>query len=547
MKVNDSRATVRSCASFRIFRLLSVCSVVFFFVVAISTLATLRMGTHEPRDVATFAERQLPLAAHWNLGEAENGFSPQYQMRMIGEGHKLLPWFRMPNVEWAADDAQWTKYYEAPLKAARAKKLPLSLVSSQWEGLLTSDATYLGLPSDSNPNVIGPDGKVRAELSPFGAIAPWRDVGRRWGSSPLMKRIEAWYPDPPQLLFVSNNEATRLWWVKAEEDAHYLKRYGRGRSDDFKRKAVGDGWIERYRALQQGIREGLSSTLWKQRVIFVGYDAFGPPHFGRWPGWMEYSLYSNGRIDPRPLAWDGGSPSFYVFNWNESTDYTVFSPQIEAMNWLFMLREAERLNPSFWFEISTWDGNELEQGNDKRKLYASRGQTYSPERYGGMVQFGMWLLRPRVVREFRGWRETLPQAEPYFLPIVAAVDRVHSDATLSKFWRSGELVANRSRQHPYQTSIPPEYQSAERWFLLDTTLDPRQPWSLGTEIPVFSLALLTGSSPSRQWLVYAHSPLRNRSDVSISIPDYRSITVNVSVGGSFYLVNESNRSVQPIK
>jgi hypothetical protein len=362
-----------------------------------------------------------------------------------------------------------------------------------------------------------------------------------------MRKIEAWYPDPPLLLFVSNNEPERLWWVKAEDDAHYLKKYGRGRSDDFKRRVVGDGWTERYRALQAGIREGLGSRVWKERVIFVGYDAFGPPHFGRWPAWMEYSLYSNGRIDPRPLAWDGGSPSFYVFNWNESTDYTVFSPQIEAMNWLFMLREAEKLNPRFWFEISTWDGNELEQANDKRKLYASRGQTYSPERYGGMVQFGMWLLRPRVVREFRGWRETLQQAEPYFLPIVAAVDRVHTNTVLAKFWRGGALVVNRSRQHPYQSNVPPEYRNEERWFLLDTNLDPPRPWTLGTELPVFSIALVMGNSPSRQWLVYAHSPLRNRSDVSIAIPEYGTAKVNVSVSGSFHLISESSRTVEPLK
>jgi hypothetical protein len=63
-------------------------------------------------------------------------------MRMIGQGHHLLPWFRMPNIEWSGDDAQWIKYYEAPLRLAQSKKLPLSLVSSQWEAKLYTDATY---------------------------------------------------------------------------------------------------------------------------------------------------------------------------------------------------------------------------------------------------------------------------------------------------------------------------------------------------------------------------------------------------------------------
>jgi hypothetical protein len=297
--------------------------------------------------------------------------------------------------------------------------------------------------------------------------------------------------------------------------------------------------------LQQGIREGLSNKQWKDNAVFIAYDAFGPSHFARWAGWMEHSLYSSGRVAPWPLAWDGASPSFYVFNWSSITDYTVFSPQIETMNWVFMLKEAQKLNPKFWFEISTWDGHE--QGDsDKRKAYAKAGQQYNPERYGGMVQFGMWLLRPRVVREFRAYQDILAQAEPYFLPIVNAVDRVHQNATLRDFWRKGELVPNRSHPHPYQTIVPREYQSADRWFLLDTSLDPKRPWELGTPIPVFSLALVKGNAPQRQWLVYAHSPLGPRQGVQITIPGYRAVTVNVSIGGSFYLIDEKGQRVQQI-
>lgn len=493
------------------------------------------------------SDRPLPLAAHWNLGELENGFSPEYQLRMIAAGHHLLPSFRLPNVDWLANDAQWTQYYEGPIRRAAVLRLPISLVSSQWESLLTTDPVYFNLPADQNPNVVGSDGKPRPEVSPFGPTQLWREVGRKWGNSPLLKKLQMWYPEPPTLLFVSNNEHARLWWVKAEEDRHYLKLYGRGRSDDFKRRVIADGWIERYRALQAGIREALSSRVWQERVLFVGYDAFGPPHFGRWNAWMEYSLYSSARIDPNPLAWDGGSPSFYVFNWNESTDYTVFGPQVEAMNWVFMQRAAAILNPRFWFEISTWDGHEPEMENDKRKLYAKRGQRFTPERYGGTVQFGMWLLRPRVVREFRGWRDTLQKAEPFFLPIVAAVDRVHSNATLAQFWRRGELVANKSRQHPYQSNVPSEFQNEDRWFLLDTSLDPPRPWQLGTEIPVFSLALVEGRAPSRRWLVYAHAPLGPRSAVTITVPDYGPFRADVSVAGSFYLIEESGRRTQELK
>ncbi|HKX30513.1 MAG TPA: hypothetical protein VJ302_22675 [Blastocatellia bacterium] len=490
-------------------------------------------------------DRPLPLAAHWNLGEAADGFSPNYQMQMIDQGHYLFPWFLMPNIHAQPDDPRWLGYYEAAIKRAAQLKLPISFVGTQWEIDLSVQDEYLNLPPDKNPNVVTVDGRVERKVSPFGPVAPWQEVGIKWGSTSMLKKIQEWYPDPPLVMFVSNNEHPKLEWIKVEEDRRYLKLFGAGRDDNFKRKVVADGWIERYRALQRGIREGLTNKTWKDQAIFIGYDAFGPSHFARWPGWLEFSLYSPGRIAPWPLAWDGASPSFYVFNWSSITDYTMFSPQVEAMNWAFMLKEARRLNPKFWFEISIWDGH-LEGESDKRQAYARAGQQFTPERYGGMAQFGMWLLRPRVVREFRGYLETLTDEEPYFLPIVNAVDRVHKNPVLTEFWRRGELVPNRTQSHPYQALVPAEYQNLDRWFLLDTSLDPKRPWELGTELPVFSLALVKGAASQRQWLLYAHSPLGPRPEVKISIPNYREVTVKVPVGGAFYLVDEKSSLIQEI-
>ena len=108
------------------------------------------------------------------------------------------------------------------------------------------------------------------------------------------------------------------------------------------------------------------------------------------------------------------------------TDYTLWSPQVETMNWVFMLDEIHDTRPDFWFELSTWDGDQPGAGNDKRKFYARQGQLFTPARYEGFVQYGMWLTRPRVVREFRGYLETVEYAGPYFEPILDAVDRVYT-------------------------------------------------------------------------------------------------------------------------
>ena len=203
--------------------------------------------------------------------------------------------------------------------------------------------------------------------------------------------------------------------------------------------------------------------------------------------------------------------------------------------------------------MSVWDGftggtHLPAEKNDKRKHYESLGQSFSPERYAGFVQFGMWLLRPRAVREFRSWIHPWEDAKPYFMAIVESVDRVHRNALLRDWWRKGELVPNRARQHFYQAAIPAEYQNSDRWFLLDADVNSsKYPWELSTPIEVFALALVQGKSPTRQWLVYAHSPLAERKSVRLKIPDYREIAVDVGIGGSFYEVDERAGGVKPIQ
>jgi len=252
------------------------------------------------------------------------------------------------------------------------------------------------------------------------------------------------------------------------------------------------------------------------------------------------------------FIWDGGSSAYYTHNWSSITDFQVYSPQIEAMNWVFMLKEAERINPDFWFEISIWDGNfwgDRKYGPtpNKSSFYNDLHQSYSPARYAGYAQFGLWLLRPRVIREFRHSSDPLADFAPYFSALAEIVDRIYSDETLKHFWRHGELVANNKRLHPYQVGITSELLKEERWFLLDTNLHPPEPWTLDTEIPVYALALVDKDlHGQRRWLVYAHAPIENRRDVLITIPDYGQIKIDVNVAGSFYLIEEQGRVVKLI-
>jgi hypothetical protein len=219
------------------------------------------------------------------------------------------------------------------------------------------------------------------------------------------------------------------------------------------------------------------------------------------------------------------------------------------MNWIFQLEEALSVNPGFWWEVSLWDGNGGGWTPDKGYVpellakskacqYLKDGQTYTPDRYEGWAQYGLWLLRPRVIREFRGSTVPLEPWRPFFERLVASVDRIYENTTLEHFWRHGRLVPNRAHPHPYQSDVPEKYRAKDRWFALDTNLDPPRPWTMKTDIPVFSLALATGRAPGRRWLLYACSPLEDRRDVQITIPQRGDVIVDVPRAGVFYEINE---------
>lgn len=492
----------------------------------------------------------LPLAASWNNGW-DKGCNPSNQLALIEQGHYLLPCFGLPPLwEQSAhtnmfEDKGWygekvRGYYTVAIQRMAALKLPFTLESTQWEHMLTyppeETAPWLGkggpwpnLPGDENPNVVTVDGKILrgggGRVSPFGPVGPWREVGEAWTTSQIVRKLQEWYPNPPLVIFLSNNEHGRLELKNVEMDRRYLALYGKGKDDGFKSQVMRKGYAERLRALQQGLRDGMTSAAWKDRAIFCGY------------GTVERPFY----YDP-PEAWDGGSPSFYVHNWLPMTDYRADSPAIGTMGWVGALQEAFKLNPKFWWEISTWDGWAPGNPNmDKIKWYRDHGQTWEPPRYGGFVQFGMWLHRPRVVREFRENSHSWEAIAPYFTPIMEAVDRVHNNPILRAFWRKGQLVQN--REHPYLSGNPAEYKEGNPWFLLDTSLDPAKPWKGDTELTIFSLALVQGKAPERQWLVYAHAPLGDRKGVGVNIPDCRQITIDVPVAGAFCLVDEKTGSV----
>ncbi len=493
------------------------------------------------------------------MGSQVGGWTPQYQVRLLDQGCHILPWFAWPqNDPLRKQDSakRFHDYYDGLMAYCRVLNLPICFRGTQWEAMLL-DEKYRARPPEQCPAVVTPEGKVLRRLDPFGPVEPWRDPAQEYVDTPGMKELQRLYPDPPLVLFVSNNEAPDLRWHQVEQSKRYLDKYGPGRSDEFKRQVVGRGWMQRYPVMFRAMREALATETWRKNVRFVGYGAFGPSHFGRWEGWKQYSLITDAWTSPDWHIWDGGSPSYYTHTWDASRDHWVWSTQVESMNWIFMLEEAWSVNPDFWWEVSLWDGNASDwtpqtectpeaMKKSKACQYGKDGQTYTPDRFEGWAQFGLWLLRPRVVREFRGSTTPLEPWRPFFDRLLAAVDRVHADQTLTDFWHFGTLVPNAAHQHPYQVDIPEKYRGIQRWFLLDTNLDAPRPWTQQTNIPVFGLALVQGDEGSRRWLVYAHAPLEDRRNVTIMVPGYGQIVVDVPRAGAFYQINQRERTVTPV-
>ena len=222
--------------------------------------------------------RPLPLASHWTTGshKLSAGWVPERQLELIEQGHFLLPWFaHPPTTRELSEEARksFLSYYEKPIQRARELKLPIVFVATQWEHLLSGDS-YLSLSPEKNPNVEGRDGKIQPVVSPFGPVEPWIEVGGQWTSNPQMLKIQEWYPDPPLVIFLSNNEHAKLTWPKLGQDSRCPE--DSLRDDNAKRRVAAEGWIERYRALQRGMRDGLASAAWRTGGTRVSWCPTAP-------------------------------------------------------------------------------------------------------------------------------------------------------------------------------------------------------------------------------------------------------------------------------
>lgn len=471
----------------------------------------------------------LPLAASWNTGLLPSGLTPAVQIALIESGHHLLPCLKMPDWKVSLGQRNLAYYRQSLLRAAQLG-LPICLVSTQWENLLSYERRFWVQPLESNPNVIDLKGRLQQKVSPFGPVELWEQAGRMWTDGPSLRQLQELYPHPPLVLMLSNNEHPRLRYSEAETCQQYLDAYGRGRGDTFRADLFATEYAKRYRALQEGMRQGLTSPDWRSNARFVGYQAFSK------------QFNSDATVDPNPQTWDGGSFSLYL-DTAIINDIMVNGVQARAaMLGHNSLEETYRLNPEFWLEISTWSGQIATVWTrlNPQAGYAATAGTFSPRRYAGLVQMNMWLMRPRVVREYRDGPDRLEDFGPYFMQVVSAVDRIWANPALEEFWRFGQPVANPNLDHPVRTAT--SFKATE-FCLLDTSADPKGKVRGVPTLPVFATALSLDEGPQKRWLIYAHAPEGERS-VTVTLPGFGPVDIQAPVEGGYYLVRQQDRQVE---
>lgn len=458
-------------------------------------------------------EKSLPLLASWNVGT--EGMDPMYMFSRIEQGEHIL-------VTWKLDPSYPYSYYKDSILKAQKLNMPLVFILPSPESALTKENYYFGLDATKNPNVVDINGNILEKLSPFAPDDTWKEVGMEAGQSDLLAQIQELYPNPPLVLFVSEDEAAKLKWSEVSESARYVASYGSDKDDMFKRTLIASQWIEKYRQLHEGFKEALAKADWKKNTKFISKNSYAQS-MGKTATWMKDATTTSLYANVWPLTADGSSINFDLSGSKNVT--SANSPQVLANNLPFMLQEAKDINPNFAFELSL---------NDEGKLQ-------TPAEYRGFAQFALWFLRPSIIRQASN-EATPTKPTPMFQELADSVELIHYNEQLADFWKNGTLVSN--GESDLNKNIPEQYKNDPRWFLLDTDKNPPRPWANYAAIPVWAFALVKGEAPNREWLVYVQSPDGDVSGVTVSIPRYGDVLVDGSETGSFYGLKENSTTIK---
>jgi hypothetical protein len=543
--------------------------------------------------------RPLPVTGSWNTGvylykysgqfktgedvPTPEGWSAEYAVEAIKNGHHVIPSWR-GNRSFGGFARNIGKDTGAPgngpdvLSYISENGLPIAFVAGNYAGFPRKYEDFYdqeaGEPyevtTESTMRFVK-NGEIKTHFSsPISSVEKWREMGKGWMNSNALQRYQNGYPDPPMVIFLDNNEAGEIKPGMIDTNAdRFVEKFGKDTVASWgkakKREIIEEGYDERLGAFFEGMREAADPG-WSDSLRFVAYNA-----------WMAHpKLFFRGSLadditeEDIWTRYDGAMPEYYNNDWQigrGKADYSPWSPQTEALNIASVQDPAFDARPEYYFSSIGWDGSALSSGNfqsppyqyvtnakhaKKTEPHTSR---YSFHRYEGMIQFGLWVMRPRSFREFRGGGARDAYGQGAWESYLNAVDRVWATDELQEFWKHGEPVID-----PDQSSynfvgeapedLPEWVDDNDRKVLLRCDANPpRSKWKQGDYVPirVFATALVLGEEPNRRWLVVAQAPLGGVSDATVTLPGYGDLTLDhVAISGSFYIVDEAEDSVSSL-
>lgn len=498
----------------------------------------------------------LPVGAHWH----RDTMDLEWQVDKLNEGYPLLPWY---GYVYTDSTAETNTKIGTGLAQLATWGMPITLLYTNWDGLCYGHSYFTDQEDpDDTCRAVDAAGVAINKSSPLAPNAPFQVLGDLWTNTDSAARLQVVHPDPPQVFWMSNNEAIDLEWEDANTSKRYTDAYGGSTTEAEKRGYFFDGWVTKIGQFKTGATAGLTDADWIANSKWVVYNAtemgFGPHHYARFGDWDEYALFKDSTNNMSHTwqtgAWDGTSEEAYDNNWEGKMYGEVWSNQMECSNEVFMLEQAYAVNSSYFFELIFWDGSSSLYGNgvgpgSKGTTYINEGYVHSAEAYAGWAQWCMWALRPRVVREWRKSDDDIDAGTLFerWDALMDAVKRVHTNPILKSFWRESDLLPNTTRAESSHYNETTTYDDAERWYHQESSTDPAFAGSsadYGLEMPVWNLVREQGTTPNREWLVYVFAAKAIQTNFTVTIPDHEAVTIpSATNAGEFWLVKESDDSV----
>lgn len=448
------------------------------------------------REIREAFEKGGPLASCWNV---QAGWNLTQQVAWIRAGNHYFPTVYVPLLsQFANNPKRWERYLEEHREALdfiRKYRLPITGRWHNWGSDFTSLAPEERGPFEASPLIhnLRADGSLNSDplIDPLGPLEPWSAEGKALATSHFLNALAAYYPDPPRVYFLENNEASvaelgayttptserdawrfplRAWRDNLPSISLRMADHAALHPDPNQLEAtLSRAMREKYEALTAALLEN-APPQWRGRIYTGGYAGLNPAAglnrqpFDHQRPQEDFAHSPFGAAvwqftEPSDRVYDDGSGS--PWNWHDwlRSPHALNHNNGPLTRYLAATRPLWHEDRSFW--LSPTRGREAARPDENGE--PSHGGYVLPDRLFGFARVCLWSDRPKNratnLRWFAAsqvqlsdeWYANATKDPPevrgltqadYFAKVQLAVDEVWTDRRLLKFWREADPVIN---------------------------------------------------------------------------------------------------------